>query len=260
MDFIVSQEGTNDAPTRPVLSPRAFSDFGRIGRTPTSNAAGTPLGPHSASSSSGAQTPSERRHIHFSEKVEQCIAINEDADEQEDDGDIGMPLESDEESDDGILMMRTERGKERKLSSRSSTPRPSFGSDDKQRIIARLPSTTLRRDTPEPPQSLPAPKLVKTSSQETLKPSRPSANFLIDEDEDADLNWQPNSSSFDLPSTGDEEEELRLKGLRRTPSGMFMPDDDEEDYTGSGLFGRVINTVNTARDIAHVIWNVGWRG
>ncbi|KAJ4186645.1 hypothetical protein NW759_016934 [Fusarium solani] len=29
--------------------------------------------------------------------------------------------------------------------------------------------------------------------------------------------------------------------------------------TTDGIFGRVIDTVNTARDIAHVIWNVGWR-
>jgi len=49
-------------------------------------------------------------------------------------------------------------------------------------------------------------------------------------------------------------------GLRRTPSGMFMPyEEDEDDVVAAGLFGRVVDTVNTARDIAHVIWNVGWR-
>jgi hypothetical protein len=26
-----------------------------------------------------------------------------------------------------------------------------------------------------------------------------------------------------------------------------------------GLFGKITDTVNTAKDIAHVIWNVGWR-
>jgi hypothetical protein len=25
------------------------------------------------------------------------------------------------------------------------------------------------------------------------------------------------------------------------------------------IFGHVIDTVNTARDIAHVIWNIGWK-
>lgn len=51
--------------------------------------------------------------------------------------------------------------------------------------------------------------------------------------------------------------------LRRTASGMMMPyssEEEEEDLMAVGLFGRVSETINTARDIAHVIWNVGWRG
>jgi hypothetical protein len=40
---------------------------------------------------------------------------------------------------------------------------------------------------------------------------------------------------------------------------MFMPCEEGEATNGDGLIGRVIDTVNTARDIAHVIWNVGWR-
>jgi len=49
-------------------------------------------------------------------------------------------------------------------------------------------------------------------------------------------------------------------GMRRTPSGMFMPyEEDEDDVVAEGLFGKVVDTVNTAKDIAHVIWNVGWR-
>ena len=32
----------------------------------------------------------------------------------------------------------------------------------------------------------------------------------------------------------------------------------EGGYSGF-LFGKVVDTVNTAKDIAHVIWNVGWR-
>jgi hypothetical protein len=48
--------------------------------------------------------------------------------------------------------------------------------------------------------------------------------------------------------------------MRRTPSGMFMPlEEDEDDVVSEGLFGKVVDTVNTAKDIAHVIWNVGWR-
>lgn len=49
-------------------------------------------------------------------------------------------------------------------------------------------------------------------------------------------------------------------GMRRTPSGMFMPYEEEDEAPASeGLFGKVVDTVNTAKDIAHVIWNVGWR-
>jgi len=43
---------------------------------------------------------------------------------------------------------------------------------------------------------------------------------------------------------------------------MFMPyEEDEDDIMASelGLLGKVNETINTAKDIAHVIWNVGWR-
>jgi hypothetical protein len=41
---------------------------------------------------------------------------------------------------------------------------------------------------------------------------------------------------------------------------MFMPyEEDEDEVVAAGLFGQVVDTVNTARGIAHVICNVGWR-
>lgn len=120
-----------------------------------------------------------------------------------------------------------------------------------------LAPTTLRGDTPEPDAIRPI--MTRSSSQETLKPSRPAANFAWDDADDVDLTWQP-SSDTDM-NLRDEDEEMQLKGLRRTPSGMFMPyDEDDDDYAaGAGVFGRVIDTINTAKDIAHVVWNVGWR-
>lgn len=156
-----------------------------------------------------------------------------------------------------------------------------------------LPSTTLkyRGDTPEPPEDGSTREaglwgaaksgLFQSSSQETLKPSKPSSNFLLDDEED-DMGWQPSSSSssssatassdkgktafpkggLPMQSTDDEDEEAEMenRGLRRTPSGMFMPyNGDEEELANHGVLGKVIDTVNTARDIAHVIWNVGWR-
>jgi hypothetical protein len=40
---------------------------------------------------------------------------------------------------------------------------------------------------------------------------------------------------------------------------MFMHYEEGERQSGDGIFGRLIDTVNTARDIAHVIWTIGWK-
>lgn len=134
-------------------------------------------------------------------------------------------------------------------------------------------------------------KLSPSPSVETLRPPRPEANFLLDDDDDEDDDEQPKHNeniqwsfnnknnqqhqrgrhSYDSSSHGQDrpwfvnpadQKELENDGsggnLHLTPSGMFMPyDESEASYTG--VFGRVVDTVNTARDIAHVIWNVGWR-
>jgi hypothetical protein len=244
VDSLVSQKGPQGH--RPIVGPRGFSDFDRSECLP-SVPCETPAAMLSTSPSSGLRTPSEKRHIHFSEKVEQCIAINKDVDEVNEE--LEDSIDSDEESDDGVLMMKSEKGKERKLGSRNSTPRASFSEGEKQRTIAMLPSTFLRGDTPEPPEDMPlrhtlfppSSPLSKSPSQDTLKPPK------------------SNSTSTDI-SIEDEDEEMELKGLRRTPSGMFMPyDENEEDFTNTGVLGKIIDTINTAKDIAHVVWNVGWR-
>ena len=140
-----------------------------------------------------------------------------------------------------------------------------------------LPSTTLRGDTPEPPEdrergsfwSTPS-KLSSSASQETIKPIFASGNFLIDDDEEAHLDWEPPiarasglrsysaHSKAVIDSSGSNEDNV---ALRRTGSGMFMPYNDNVDHNddyGGGIFGRVFNAINTAKDIAHVVWNVGW--
>jgi hypothetical protein len=48
------------------------------------------------------------------------------------------------------------------------------------------------------------------------------------------------------------------EGLCLMSSDMFMPYEDPES-SNTSIFGRAIDTVNTARDIAYVIWNVGWQ-
>ncbi|KAI6870151.1 hypothetical protein KC338_g2768 [Hortaea werneckii] len=179
-------------------------------------------------------------------------------------------------------------------------------------------------------RSTAAKHISPSPSQETLRPSRPSRNYLIPDDDEDDTasefdaggsQWTfgaSNSKSSlgsassseddvsDTPSrwrrrdsvavhktrarngtpappkrTNSEEEvegrqQAELGGgtadsatkdftfggeLRRTESGMMMPydEEDEDELMAVGLFGRVSETINTARDIAHVIWNVGWR-
>jgi hypothetical protein len=150
-----------------------------------------------------------------------------------------------------------------------------------------LPSTTLkyRADTPEPPETAMkhsngfwnGSKLSPSPSQETLRPSKPSTRLLLgdDEEDDPDMDWQPPSAfanrkdsvsiaqdRFQGVHTSGSSSSLtgEPSGMRRTPSGMFMPyEEDEDDVVSEGLFGKVVDTVNTAKDIAHVIWNVGWR-
>ncbi|KAG9245544.1 hypothetical protein BJ878DRAFT_10690 [Calycina marina] len=235
-------------------------------------------------SSSGISSPStgSAKHIHFNESVEQCIAIEIKGD---DEMDIQAIYDDDDsDSDDGAIMMKGSNSR-RKLPplKRPSTLRSSFSADS--RTIAMLPSTTLkyRGDTPEPPESAmkhstgfwAGSKLSPSASQETLRPSKPSTRIFMegDDEDDVDMDWQPQSSRNDRmvasqerfrgglrPSSATAELIGEPSGMRRTPSGMFMPyEEDEDDIVSEGLFGKVVDTVNTAKDIAHVIWNVGWR-
>ncbi|KAJ5963132.1 hypothetical protein N7481_013437 [Penicillium waksmanii] len=254
--------------------PRSNTDLDQIHhRTGSSTYS---LGGTLTTSSSGMTSPSERRHIHFNDEVEQCIAV----DIKEGDGD--WPAVDDESSsDDGVIMMRQIAG-QASLSNRS-TPRNSFSSDSK--TIAPLPSTTLkyRGDTPEPRESILArwsslssqpastststsSKLSPTPSVETLRPPQSSANFLLDDDdEDPSLDFTGHYRTQDQPwFVPEDEDEMTDRPLRLTSSGMFMPygegeGEGEGEPVSNGLLGRVVDTVNTARDIAHVIWNVGWR-
>ncbi|KAI9824216.1 MAG: hypothetical protein M1832_002023 [Thelocarpon impressellum] len=278
---VQAQQGdgpTSDRIGRPGIG-RAASDF--ISSSFASRSAsdeGTSALP--SASSSGLQTPStgEKRHIHFNDKVEQCIAVDVKDGDDDDDDDGHYPAiddGDDQSSDDGVVMMKRSSSKAR-LSKRS-TPRNSFSGDGK--TIAMLPSTTLkyREDALDDAASEGGrlgrswtSRLSPSPSQETLRPSKPSANFLIDdEDDDEDMSWEPSRAFAARPGSHlDPREPLADAprhgehggGLRRTPSGMFMPyEEDEDDVVAAGLFGRVVDTVNTAKDIAHVIWNVGWR-
>ena len=283
-DAVRAQQPRKRLRDQPMLGDRALSDFGTTSESETSltdSTTNTSSTEHTASiSTSGVQTPCTKRHIHFNNKVEQCIAINKEVDDRSEYNKAVHDDDHEDSSEDDILMMRpVKNATKAKIKSVPSAPRNSFSSDSK--TIAMLPSTTLnyRGDTPEPAEPKSKQKenswnrgsnLSPSPSQQTLRPS-PSTNFLLDdEDEDADIDWQPSASSGRRDSlyprhgiridASDEDTDAEHSGLRRTPSGMFMPyeDEDEDEISNAGLLGRVVDTVNTAKDIAHVIWNVGW--
>jgi hypothetical protein len=223
----------------------------------------------------------EKRHIRFDDKVEQCIAVEcKDADDEEDDcnhNPWAKYQDNDSSSDEGVVMMKRSRRK-KPLSRTASTA--SISGDNK--TIAKLPSTTLkyRTDSPDVPDSQQSHSLgfwkprglSPSPSSETLKPSNPSRNFLLAEDDDESDEYFDSSSTYgtrrsSTPTMSDSHSfrrsgsstSLQSGQLKRTPSGMFMPfGDEEEEPLPPSLLGRVVDTVNTARDIGHVIWNAAW--
>ena len=261
---------------RPSFAKRQSSEITTVFEfdTPLSRTNTTRSSTEPSTSSSGLHTPCTKRHIHFNDKVEQCIAINEECEEL---CSRSRAVFDESDSEEELLVMKPVKTPTKAKISRPNSPRASFGSESK--TIAMLPSTTLnyRSDTPEPGEktprqgsvsSSPESNLRASSSQSTLRPSTPSANFLLDDDDDElDMNWQPSSARRGSvyprdnrdPDGYEDNDAPEDHGLRRTPSGMFMPYDEDEDPTNTGLLGRVVDTVNTAKDIAHVIWNVGWR-
>jgi hypothetical protein len=238
------------------------------------------FGYFSSSSTSGLHTPSdqgEKKHIQFADKVTQCIAVEIKGSEEDEEDDGPRPtvayFEDEYSDDEGLLMMRRVRRR-----SHPRLPQRRRGSTGENKMIEMLPATTLkdRPDTPEVPEGMshslstqpwrPS-HLSPSPSMETLRPKDPARNFLIGEDtEDFLDSMDADDDRYKDGQTIDEEEMLRHaheqaareRGLRRTESGMLMPEDADDPAFG-GVVGTLLDTVNTARDIAHVIWNVGWR-
>ncbi|KAJ8129923.1 hypothetical protein O1611_g3707 [Lasiodiplodia mahajangana] len=267
---------------RPILH-RAHTDFVTFPFSKRKRSrVNTSLLPSNATS--GLASPAaERKHIHFDEQVKQCIAVDVKGDDDDDDEfDAYRWRYDDSDSDDGAIMMKTTKTGKKPIYLRK---KPQTNNNSESKTIAMLPSTTLkyREDSPAPPDSaikhstgsVKSPTISPSPSQETLRPSKPSGSlFQFDSDEDEEDSFQDNesgtiSSPAEEPprqsglhrstSIGDLRAEERPAGMRRTESGMFMPYEEGEAQPNDGIIGRVIDTVNTARDIAHVIWNVGWR-
>jgi hypothetical protein len=263
---IIRIQQSNNSGGRPMLR-RGNSEF-ILPRYNSSSVANTPV-EHETPGLSESQpsltfdvpTPSECKHVLFNEEVRQVQAIDSEDDDKPDEED--PVFDTDEDDDCGLVMapsLRQGRGSGR------TTPRGSFSNESK--TIVPLPSTTLkyRVDTPEPPE-IPkgfwpnGRKLSPSPSQETLRPVNPRQNFLIDDDPELqDGPWAQQSSlrgqrsPYDDGDEGDDQ-----PPMRRTDSGMLMPyEDDDEAAMNNTLFGQAMYAVNTFKDIAHVVWNVGW--
>ncbi|KAL4802625.1 hypothetical protein BDV18DRAFT_147022 [Aspergillus unguis] len=207
--------------------------------------------------SAGAGSPGEKRHIHFNKEVLQCIAV-EAKDEEEEYLEFG----GDSSWDDSFIVKSAS-------SSGQTTPRGSTSGDNK--TIAPLPSTTLkcRDNTPEPPSSgssrwswakyIPGHKLYSSSFGRTSRRSQSSSSINgVPPTPGYDwANTDDSSNSWFVDSADDDEDSQNFY----LASLGFLPQENGGQPSNTDvLFDRVTDTVNTAKDIAHVIWNVGWRG
>jgi hypothetical protein len=217
----------------------------------------------------------EKRHIHFYDKVEQFIAMGvEDADDDEDTREI-YSYDDDSSSDDGFLIMKGPLKPKFLQQNNRNCSQTSFS--PKNRTIAILPSTTLKSgvDTLDPTE-------LKTRDDERLSwylspetfPLAESATDipLESHDEIADVSWNLPSAfanhknrisiahdgllqNSSWETNGCEEH----RQLSCNPRGMSMLcNEGDNDVVAAGLFGRVTDAMNTAKDIAYVLWNVGW--
>ncbi|KAH8650247.1 hypothetical protein BGZ60DRAFT_437031 [Tricladium varicosporioides] len=215
--------------------------------------------PSVTSSGEESLATNERKHIHFNDKVDQWIAVDI-IDGGDDENGIGSrAIDNDDDnssSDDGFLMMKgSSRPKVLNQSSRS-TPQTSFGT--KSSTIAILPSTTLKYQEDPPKLTEPTKqgggRPLLSLSQETSRVLGLSTKILLNNhNQDVDVSWKPSSVfANDKDSSSTLHDTLQLNASKENNRG------EPYDDLRRTLFGQVADAVNTAKDIAYVIWNVGW--
>lgn len=256
---ILKAKEAGNVPARPSFS-RSTSEFSFSGNQTGSSTPTVVADTPTNATFSKTVSPNEKRHIHFNNEVVQCIAVEA---KDEDERDECCSVDDDPSPDD---IFSTRQTPPSVSASNSSSPRNSFSHENK--TIAPLPSTTLksRGDTPEPPpglmerwfgtRSTPLPSFV--SSMGSRRPPEPSANFLLDDedfDDGLDFSWQSKSRYL----VGSEDDDELEADQHRLAFSSALASGDYGESSNAGIFDRVTDTVNTAKDIAHVIWNVGWR-
>ncbi|KAH7124184.1 hypothetical protein EDB81DRAFT_912111 [Dactylonectria macrodidyma] len=204
----------------------------------------------------------------ISSPVEQCIA----AEAMDGDDDIDTDQLGDSDSDDAV-MMKLARPRKRAplIRKKLKTGKNSLPSNRKTIMI--LPSTMLKHQeymlgAPETAikhstDAFRSPIVPLTSSQEALHPSKIFTRFFGEDEAEDMMDADVNSGCYDSESFEDVNLHRRTSeysliaepvGMRRTPSGMFMPYEEEQPSSNDGIFGRIIDTVNTVRDIAYIAY------
>ncbi|KAF3197204.1 hypothetical protein TWF679_003484 [Orbilia oligospora] len=244
--------------SRPVMPNRAVSDYATYPFVSHTAAATTNEGTSKTTSTmeSGIQSPSSsRKHIHFNDRVEQCIAVEAKEEDDEMDQDMGFDDEEDDSDEGGLFLNMSNRPK-------NGSRQNSKGSTSEPQTIQKLPSTTLKAEV-EPSE------LKQSTSSNNLSALLFGAStagtagtglgsgtaFMFDEEDDDDpIEWEPkwttrkDSISLNRSRFGELDDEY----------GGFAECPPTPPSGNEGIFGRAVDAVNTARDIAHVFWNVGW--
>ncbi|KID94451.1 HEX2 protein-like protein, partial [Metarhizium majus ARSEF 297] len=212
----------------------------------------------STTSSDISSSTLERKQVQFNEQVEQCISIDV---KEDGDDDFVLDRTDDDEGVDGSCKGERETSRTKRWSKKPA--------NSDRKLISKLASTTLnyRDDISEPQEAGIKHSTDVSSSQETLNPT-PSSRLCFGEkyERDDGLNVRPVtfSSGSRSPPRGQVEGVLRRPSspriltdepqcIRQTPSGRFMPNEEREAPAGDGIIGRVMDTVNTTRDVAHII-------
>lgn len=255
--------------SRPSITGRSNSDFSSFSQSPRSSCIQTSDLPSTVSS--GCRSPSAAKHIHFNDRVQQCIAV--ETDDDDDDDFYSRKYDADySSSDDGIIMMAKMKSCTNKTTERSS-------SFSEPQTIAHLPSTSLKVKDEVPIKTTTGTTgsfmslnaiFSSTKPAPTLKSTfTGTKSYVLEDDEDsADLEWEPHNSSFAARKSSFAVAKPKICDGNTSVSENNSDEDDfqlpnfdswEDEDPAAGLFGRAVDAVNTARDIAHVLWNVGWR-
>ncbi|KAH7114013.1 hypothetical protein EDB81DRAFT_669777, partial [Dactylonectria macrodidyma] len=220
--------------TKPTLDRAATTDYAMFPFSSRMSHDTTSMLPMPASS--GISSPGvERKHIHFNDKVEQCIAVEVKGC----DDDIDIDQFSDSNSDDGVMMkLARPRKRASLIREKSKKGKNTLPSDGK--TITMLPSTTLkhREDMLELPETaiiystgvFRNPIVLPSSSQETPHPSKVLPRFFGTEDEDM-LDADADSGRYGSESFEDLDLHRRAStdsltaepdGMRRTPFSLLV--------------------------------------